>query len=227
MNKIKEKLDRGETVVMVNPNYPSPGIVEFIGKLGFDVAFIDTEHGAIGIERVEDMVRAAKVAGISTVLRPAENDRPLIVRYLDRGVDGLMVPHVDTAEDAGRVVETVRYARFANPEDTLVIAMIESPEAIANLDGILAVEGIDMVFIGPSDLSQTMGFPGQPQHPDVVVAMDDIIRRAVDAGMPVGAAVAWDNTRDLIEKGVRYVYVHANRFLEHGGTAFKAIVEEG
>ena len=224
MNKVKEMLGRGETVVMVNPNYPSPGIVEFIGKLGFDVAFIDTEHGPIGMERIEDMVRAAKVAGISTVLRPAENNRPLIVRYLDRGVDGLMLPHVDTAADAESIVETVRYARFQNPENTLVIAMIESPEAVANLDGILAVDGIDMVFIGPSDLSQTMGFPGQPKHPDVVAAMDGIIAKALAAGKPVGAAVDWDNTRPLIEKGVRYVYIHANRFLESGGAAFKALV---
>ena len=224
MNKVKEKLERGETVVMVNPNYPSPGIVEFIGKLGFDVAFIDTEHGPIGMERIEDMVRAAKVAGISTVLRPAENNRPMIVRYLDRGVDGLMVPHVDTAEAAERIVETVRYARFENPDDTLILAMIESPEAIANLDGILAVDGIDMVFIGPSDLSQTMGFPGQPNHPEVAAAMDVIITKALAAGKPVGAAVDWNNTRPLIEKGVRYVYVHANRFLESGGAAFQALV---
>src|SRR6185295_6321512 len=105
--------------------------------------------------------------GVQSIVRP-ENDAPfLITRYLDAGAGGVMVPHIETAAAARQVVETVRYARPKDFADKVVIAMVESVTAIANLPELLKVDGIDVFFMGPSDLSQSMGLPGQIHHPDV------------------------------------------------------------
>src|SRR5262245_17595193 len=155
-NKFKEKLKRDEVVVVVNPDHPSASLTEFVAGLGFDGVFIDCEHGTASIESVQEMCRAARAAAVQSVVRP-ESDTPfLITRYLDAGAGGVMVPHVDTAATARRIVETVRYARPADFADKVVIAMIESLTAVENLFEILAVDGIDVFFIGPNDLSHSM-----------------------------------------------------------------------
>src|SRR6476661_3715824 len=160
-NKFKEKLLRDEVVVVVNPDHPSASLTEFVAGLGFDGVFIDCEHGMASIESVQEMCRAARAAGVQSIVRP-ENDAPhLITRYLDAGAGGVMVPHVDTAATARQIVATVRYARPNDFEDKVVIAMIESLTAIENLPDLLAVDGIDVFFMGPNDLSHSMGYPGQ------------------------------------------------------------------
>src|SRR5262249_25856065 len=110
-NKFKEKLWRDEVVVVVNPDHPSASLTEFVAGLGFDGVFIDCEHGMASIESVQEMCRAARAAGVQSIVRP-ETDTPfLITRYLDAGAGGVMVPHIETAASARRVVDTVRYAR--------------------------------------------------------------------------------------------------------------------
>src|SRR5579883_1181065 len=144
----KEKLRRDEVVVVLNPDHPSASLTEFIAALGFDGVFIDCEHGMAGIERVQDMCRAARAAGVQSIVRP-ESDAPyLITRYLDAGAGGVMVPHIETAAAARQVVDTVRYARPKDFDDKVVIVMVESVAAIDNLPELLAVDGIDVFFIG-------------------------------------------------------------------------------
>src|SRR5262245_64470839 len=132
-NKFKDKLKRDEVVVVVNPDHPSASLTEFVAGLGFDGVFIDCEHGMASIESVQEMCRAARAAGVQSIVRP-ENDAPfLVTRYLDAGAGGVMVPHVDTAEAARQVVSTVRYARPKDFSDKVVIAMVEALTATANL----------------------------------------------------------------------------------------------
>ena len=148
-NPFKEKLRRDEVVVVLNPDHPSPSLTEFVATLGFDGVFIDCEHGMAGIERVQEMCRAARVVGVQSVVRP-ESDAPyLITRYLDAGAGGVMVPHIETPEAARSVVEAVRYARPKDYADKVIIAMLESVAAIDRLDDIVSVEGVDVFFIGP------------------------------------------------------------------------------
>ena len=110
-NAFKDKLGRDEVVVVLNPDHPSPSLTEFVASLGFDGVFIDCEHGVASVERVQDMCRAARAAGVQSIVRP-ESDAPfLITRYLDAGAGGIMVPHVESAAAAREIVETVRYAR--------------------------------------------------------------------------------------------------------------------
>src|SRR5262245_17810002 len=143
MNRAKEKLRSGGTVLVFNPNFNSPALVEHAGSLGFDVAFIDCEHGSSDFERAEDMARAARAGGMTSILRPWSIEPGLVTRYLDCGVGGIQFPLVDTADAARAAVETVRSARGPQFDDTLVAVMIESKQALESIDSIVAVRGVD------------------------------------------------------------------------------------
>ena len=217
---IKEKLARGAVVTMINPDHPSPSLVEFIAGLGFDAIFIDCEHGMAGIERVQEMCRAARAAGAAPIVRPDANQPWLITRYLDAGAGGVMVPHIDSAAAARELVAAVRYARHSDFASKLVIAMVESRQALDNLDEILAVEGIDVFFVGPGDLSNTLGMPGQRFHPKVGELVMQAGRRIVAAGKITGTLVRRDNAADYVAAGFTFLYEHANAFLADGASRF-------
>ena len=218
MNRAKDKLHRGGTVLVFNPNFWSPALIEHAGGLGFDVAFIDCEHGSAGFETAEDLARAARAAGMTSVLRPWSNEPGLITRFLDCGVGGIQFPHIEDAREAREAVEIVRAARGAAFEDTLVTVMIESAAAADKLQEIVAVEGIDAVVIGLSDLACSLGHPGGNQHPDV----RQVVERIIESINRAHGAVAgynlhhWEQERALIDKGVRWITIHAKTMLARG-----------
>jgi len=218
MNKAKEKLRNGGTVMVFNPNFPSPALVEHAGELGFDVAFIDCEHGSAGFERAEDLARAARAAGMTSLLRPWSNERALVTRFLDCGVGGIQFPGIETAAAARDAVDIVRAARGKRFDDTLVVAMIESAAAIENLLDIVAVEGLDAVVIGLADLARDLGHTGNNQHPDVRQAVKQIIGIANTAqGAVAGFNLhRWEEGRDLKAQGVRWFTIHAKTLLARG-----------
>ena len=156
---LKIKLASGEVALMVNPNHPSPSLTEFIALQGFDAIFIDCEHGMAGPERVQDMCRAARVAGIDTIVRPEANHDWLITRYLDAGAKGMMVPMIETAEQAQQLVDTVEYALGAKAEAITKIIMIESLKGINNLPELLAVKGIDIFLLAQLILQNRSACP--------------------------------------------------------------------
>lgn len=221
MAAIKDKLGRGELVTMINPDHPSPSLVEYIAGLGFDAIFIDCEHGMAGIERVQEMCRAARVAGAAPIVRPDANQPWLITRYLDAGAAGVMVPHIDTPEAARELVATVRYARHSDRASKLVVALVESRDGLANLPQILAVEGIDVFFVGPGDLSNSLGMPGQRFHPTVRALVVEAGKKVVSSGKVAGTLVRHDNAADYAAAGFRFLYEHANAFLKEGAAQFQ------
>jgi 2-keto-3-deoxy-L-rhamnonate aldolase RhmA len=218
----KEKLRRGSIVTVVNPDHPSPSLTEFIAGLGFDAIFVDCEHGMATIERVQEMCRAARAAGVQSIVRPDTNADWLITRYFEAGAGGIMVPHIDSAQEARALVEAVRYARYRDYADKVVVAMIESQVALADLPAILAVEGIDVFFVGPGDLSASMGRPGQVSHPDIRALVIETIRRIGAAGKIAGTAVACDSVAEFAASGCRFLYQHANEFTTVGARDFAA-----
>lgn len=144
-----------------------------------------------------------------------------MIRYLNCGADGLMVPMVNTAEQAKAIVETVRYACPADHEKRLVICMIETLEAIANLDSILAVEGVDLLFIGPGDLSQSMGYlPSVPLGEERPQPVQDAVASAVAkiraAGKIAGTLVFEHEMERWAKAGVQFFYIHSDPFLRTG-----------
>ena len=229
-NQTKAKLQAGQPVYGCFIRYADASLIELIAGLGFDFLVFDAEHGTIEPRDCENLVRAAELRGVSPFIRVTTNTAPVILRFADTGAQGIQVPWVNSVEDAERAVQAVKYsprgtrglattraADFgqkatlaeyvaqANAE-TLVIAQIEGSEAVDQVSGIARVEDIDVVFIGPTDLSNSLGHPGDPAHPKVQAAMDRIVADVDGANAALGifvpnaqAARAWR------ERGARYI----------------------
>jgi 4-hydroxy-2-oxoheptanedioate aldolase len=242
---MKDKLLSGEPAFGVSVMFPSPHIVDIVGRLGFDWILIDCEHGSISLESVELMVMAAETAGVTPIARPSANSFELIGQLMDRGVMGVQVPHVNTAEDAQRAVEAVKYhpigerglaagvrsasygygismSEYAEQSNrnTLVCVQLEEAEAVKNVDQIVGVEGVDVFFVGPSDLSQSLGYPGRPDAPEVREAMDTVFATIAAAGRVSGSAGNSDATRRYLAQGVTYLYTHLTTLLGSAAGTF-------
>jgi 2-keto-3-deoxy-L-rhamnonate aldolase RhmA len=223
-NPLKQKLERDEVVVVVNPDHTSPSLTEFMAGLGIDGVFIDCEHGMATIERVNDMCRAARAGGIQSIVRPETFAYHLLNRYLDAGADGLIVPHVDTAKIAASVVSAVRTIRYNDHASKVIIVMIESPQAVQNLSSILMVEGVDVFFVGPDDLSRSMGYAGQMTHPKVQEVIADVATRVRAAGKVPGILVTDLTVARHVAQGYRFLYEHLNNFARTGAREFLRLV---
>ncbi len=244
-NTLKANLGAGRLQLGCSLMFASPQAVEMIAYAGFDWILLDCEHGSIGPGELEVLCMAADAAGITPVARPRSNATADIQQVLDRGALGVQVPHVRTAADARRVVSAVKFgpgaerslaagtrpdrwglgakmtdfAKQANQE-TLLIAQLEDVDAIGNADDIIAVEGIDVFFIGPSDLSQSMGHPGDPKAPAVAAAIAATLAKIRAAGKTPGMPAATDALASVTESGCRYVYTHFPRVFGAGARQF-------
>ena len=224
--RIREKLAAGEPVLFVNPNHVAPSLVERIGGLGFDGVFIDCERGSPSFRDVEDLARAARVSGIASIARPDTNLPWLLTRYLDRGIDGIIVPFVHTAEEARGVVDTVRYARPTDHEDRLIVVIVESRAGLENLPDMLENDRIDVFFIGGGDLAQDMGYDlhmlkeGDERPKDVREAIDGAIDAILGANRTAGLLVNRTNVGAYIDRGVRFFYEMADNLLAAGAHDF-------
>lgn len=250
-NRLKEKLLAGEPAFGVSVMFPSPQVVEMVGKLGFDWVLIDCEHGSTSSESVEMMAMAAELTGITPIARPLSNTTEEILKVMDRGAMGVQVPHVNSAQDARRAVEAVKYhpqgirglAAGSRPADygfgmamsdyvlqankeTLVCVQLEDAEAIQNVDEILQVEGVDVFFVGPSDLSQSLGFPGRSDIPEVRETINSTLARIRSAGRVSGSAGNAVATKDYLGRGVQYLYTHLTTLLSSASTDFLARARE-
>lgn len=226
-----------------------PAFVEAAGFAGMDFAILDTEHGPISIEHLQNNIRAAQVAGILPIVRVSNYEN--ISKVLDIGAAGVQVPQVTCAKEAEQVIREARYfpqgergvCRFVRaahysamdreqyfPEANraLVIIQLEGQEAIDNLDEIMEVEGIDILFIGPYDLSQSLGVPGQTTHPAVIAQMQEIVSRAKEKHILVGTFT--DNTETLkmwSDAGVQYLSYSVDvGIFREACTQVKAEIEE-
>ena len=220
VERLREKLARDEPLIVVNADHPSASLVEVLARQPVDAVFIDCEQGSPTVESVEHMARAARLHGMASLVRLFDPRDWAIERYLFRGVDGVVAPRVDRAVDAERVVDAVRYCFPADPRGRFVVVQIESRSAVEELDAFLAVDGIDVHFIGPVDLAKSMGYRGDFRTPQMQALMDEIIERCRAAGRHVGILVDDDNAGDYVRKGVRFLYTHVNDFIRAGANAF-------
>ena len=237
-NRMKAKLLAGEPVFGVSVMIPSPQLVEMLGAFGFDWVLLDCEHGALTPESVELMAIAAEASGMTPIARPMTRSAEHILQVMDRGVMGVQVPHVNTAAQAREAIQAVKYhpqgrrglaagtraaaydahgtmadyVRAAN-DATLIAIQLEERAAIENIDELLKVEGVDVFFIGPSDLSQSMGHPGNPKAPEVASAINRSFERIVAAGRIPGTPATAEAVQDVLKKGVRYIYTHVPRLI--------------
>lgn len=206
-NLFKQRLGKQQQIGFF-ATFGSPALTEMLAACGFDWVLVDTEHSPIELPDVIDHLRAIAGAGLPALVRPAWNDMVTIKRLLDQGAQTLLIPYVESAEEARAAVSSTRFppkgvrgvsgaSRAANygltpgyfaaaEAELCVILQIESAGALARIEEIAAVEGVDAVFIGPSDLAASMGHIGNPQHPEVQAAIDDGFRRLKAMGKPCG-----------------------------------------
>jgi 4-hydroxy-2-oxoheptanedioate aldolase len=227
---LRERMLDGETVVGTFQFIDSPMVAEMAGVAGLDFTILDQEHGPLTAETSVAMCAAAERGGAAPIVRVRNNSESEIQRALDIGAAGVEIPQVETAGDATAAVEHsrfdplgsrglspyVRAGRYTGSDDyterqnetTAVIVHIEGERGVENLDDILAVEGIDVIFIGPYDMSQSIGIPGQVRDERVETLMSEVCTRAADAGKIVGTyADDPAMARTWVDAGVQYVAV--------------------
>jgi len=230
MSVLKDKLEKGAVVLGPFMKFTDPAAVEIAGLAGFDFVIIDMEHGPITYERAQDLIRAAELRNITPVVRVPENKEIYIQRALDIGAQAIQVPQISNAEDAEKVAHAskfypegargvcryVKAARFsATPKaeyfrqaniDIMTIIHIEGLDGINNLEKIMNVEGIDIIFLGPYDLSQSCGVPGQVDHPEVLKKMTEAVELARKHGKVVGTFVeSTESVKKWSNLGVQYL----------------------
>lgn len=224
--KLRSRLLAGDAITMYNTHHASSGLAGRLIELGADSVFVDCEHGTWSFEDVRSTGQIVRSVGGAAIIRPHSHERPLIIRYLNAGADGIMVPMVDTAEQARAIVDAVRYALPSDYEKRLVVAMIETVDAVDNLDEMLKVEGIDVYFIGPGDLSQNMGYApappfGEPRPAAVMEKVAVAVDKIRDAGKIPGTLVTAEELPHWLEKGVQFFYIHTDPFLRRGIAGIK------
>jgi 4-hydroxy-2-oxoheptanedioate aldolase len=229
-NVAKARLKRGEIVHGCFVRYPDATLAEVLCLQPWDFLLFDGEHGTIEPRDCEHLVRAAELRGVTPLVRVPANQPAIILRYLDTGAYGLHVPWVNSAAEAEAAVRAVKYqprgqrglaavraADFgqtmplsdyvarANAE-TLVVLHVETVQAVAALSDMLAIDGVDVLFIGPTDLSHSLGYPGQPQHPEVQAVMQQIAAQVAQSDKALGILVQnADAAREWITRGARYI----------------------
>ncbi len=231
-NLVRERLKKGETVYGCFTRYPNAGLVEVLGYCGWDFIVFDGEHGTIEPADCEQMVRAAELQNVTPIIRVPVNQPHVILRFLDTGAQGLHVPMVRSAADAEAVVQAVKYqprgsrglaavraadyaqripfsqyVAQANAE-TLVVVHIETEDSVDRLPEILKVDGVDVVFLGPTDLSNSLGHPGDLQNPKVQATFQRFVDAVSAAGAAFGIMVGnADAARQWKKRGARYIAI--------------------
>jgi 4-hydroxy-2-oxoheptanedioate aldolase len=248
VNKTKAKLLEGEVVIGGQVNFYAPILVELFGVMGFDWVWIDCEHGSSNDSETENMIRAAELYDLTSIVRVPNAYPSTILRFLDRGAQGIIVPHISTRQEAEAVAQAshyyprgdrssatggrtnqlgsglspAEYYEAANRE-TLVITMIETPEAVANVREIASVPGIDAVLVGSSDLTQAMGMP---RPAEIDAAIDKVIEGAKAVGKAVGVAGAGMTVNNIARyqqfagRGVQLLSGGVNEFIRQSGAEF-------
>ena len=227
--RLKERLRCGETVIGTFNGIPSASLVEAIGYSGLDFIVIDAEHGPVEMQTAESIVRAAEITGMMPIIRVPDNESHVILRALDIGAHGVQVPHISTKEEAELVIEYSKYHpqgkrglspftragkyglaaenhTLRNNENVIVVINIEGTEGIQNLNEIITVPEIDVIFIGPYDLSQSLGKPGQVEDPEVVSCIKDNVKKIKNSGKSCGSFARDKKYLEiLVDCGVQYI----------------------
>lgn len=237
-NPLKKRIKDGQVIIGAFVRIAAPALVEICAYIGFDFVVLDAEHGPLSERDVEDLVRAADAANIPALVRVPENSQSTILRFMDTGSMGVHVPMINTAKQAHSVVQAVKYPPIGKRglagvrasgygqleplseyvvranEETTVVLHLEDIDGVNNIDAILEVDGVDVIFIGPVDLSSSIGVPGQTGVTQVQEAISMIVFKAQANGKTLGTTFS-DTTsaKNRIEEGYRYLLIGTESIL--------------
>lgn len=230
-NTFKQQLKSDQPLFGLWMGIPDTTVAEIGAGAGFDWVLVDAEHGPFDLQSIMAHLQAIEAYNVSALVRPVEANTALIKQLLDVGAQTLLVPMVDSAEQAKSIVQAAKYppvgirglgtsmSRAANwnripdylskaNEEVCIIVQVETLAGLENIHEIVAVDGIDAVFIGPSDLSAAMGFVGNPGHPDVVKAIEKAFEVIISSGKQAGIlAVDKDLVHHYVNVGARFIGV--------------------
>lgn len=248
-NRTKARLAAGETVVGCFLRHAAPDLAEYLALLGWDFLVFDGEHGSVTSREVSNLCRAVELHGVTPLARVPTNLPHPILRFLDAGAHGLHVPWVNTARGAEQAVQSVKYhprgirglagnrsgdyalnlpldeyVTLANRE-TLTVIHIETLAAVEAIEEYVRIDDLDVLFLGPTDLSQSMGIVGQKNHPRLVEAMDRVASVVSRSDKTLGIYVATlDDAQEWVGKGARYIVTGMEGFMKAAMMDFVASV---
>ena len=220
-NRVKERLAAGKVATILSGTN-DPDLIDQLGTLDVDGIWLEGEHGGVDYADLGNLTRACDLWGKTSVVRVMDNDYATIYRTLDRGAQGIVVPHVNTRAEAEAAVEAAKFAPLgkrgmftsrqgfgvddyfkAANEQSLLIVLIEDIVAVHNLDAILEVEHVDVFFVAPNDLATSMGHIGNMGQPDVQKTVDAALTKIVQGGRTAGMLVNTANVERYTRMGVR------------------------
>ena len=239
-NRLKRDLAAGKVCIGATITMSSPVVAEIMSHVGLDWLWFEMEHSALSMDNVLTMLQATNGSDVSTVIRVPWNDKTMIKRALDTGPDGILIPLVNSREEAEYAVKAMKYPPWGERggglgraqsyglnmgpyletanEEVMTILMIEHVDAVKNIDEILAVKGIDSVMVGALDLSGSMGMLGQTTDPKVEGAIQKVLGACKNAGTPCGIiTITPDQANERIEQGftniilgIDVLYLHSS-----------------
>jgi len=237
-NRMKQKLANGE-VVCVAAGMTHADDIDAFGPAGFDGVWIEGEHGPMSFEDLGNLTRACDLWGMNSVVRINRNDQNLIYRTLDRGAQGIVVPHVNTRAEAENVVAGGKFAPigqrgmftsrqgygvsdyFGQANDqSLMIVLIEDIVAAENLDEILEVDHIDVFFVAPSDFAASMGFIHDQRNEIVTSKIKETMKRIVASGRVTGTMCSNESAREFADLGVQFLLTTVGGWIQSGASDF-------
>lgn len=219
---LKEKIRNRQLTVGSWITVANTAIAEIMARSGYDWLTVDMEHSSITVKDAQELIRVIELCGVAPLVRVGHNQPNLIKRVMDSGAHGVIVPMVNSREDAEQAVGSVKYPplgfrgvglaraqkygadfegyRQWNQQDSIVIVQIEHIKAVENLESILSVEGVDGFIVGPYDLSGSLGIPGEFDHPEVIAALDQVRKVAQDLNALSGFHVIPPDLAELDKK---------------------------
>ncbi len=244
-NTLRNDLKEGKAISGCTVSLFAPELVEMLALSGFDFAFIDAEHGPLSEREVQTMIMAADVVGMACLVRVPANDPRVILRYMDTGAAGIIVPDIESKAEAENAIKAVKYephgirglsttraawygqkmplgeyTKYAN-DKSVVICQIESKKGVENVKEIISAEHLDGIFIGTTDLSNSLGVAGQRNNPQVNEAVDYVVKTAKAADKAYGAMVrAGESPKVYIEEGYQITVASGNGFFTGGAKQF-------
>lgn len=229
-SRIKAKLRQNKPVLLTTLHLGDPSLFELTSLLGFDGIWFDLEHRSFSLERAADFARATRVGSADIMIRPAKGEFMRMGRVLEIGANGIMYPRCDNADEARQVVKWAKFAPLGergidsggadNPyctttlveyiqaanDETFIVIQIEDPRALEHADAMAAVEGVDILFLGPGDFSILAGVPGQMQHAKIREAMERVASAAKKAGKHWGMPIfSTEHAQQVLDLGGRFL----------------------
>ena len=230
MDNLKSKLRNKELTIGSWITFSDPAIAEIMAKSGFDWLAVDMEHSGLSFGQAQEIIRIIDLCGVAPLVRVMENNADLIKRFMDAGAHGIIVPLVNSRNDAERAVNAVKYPplgtrgvglsraqnysldlesyRKWNQESSIVIVQVEHIKAVENLESIMSVNGIDGFIIGLYDLSGSLGHPGNFEHPKVQEALDEIYNKARVKNYLIGQHIVKPEPEEVkkkVKEGVKFI----------------------